>query len=61
MGRWRPLASNPCIKNPVIGWAHDGERYEVHLCQSYLFATTVFLKQERGTVSLFEENQRAIL
>ncbi|UPK84184.1 hypothetical protein E5221_03895 [Pseudomonas sp. A2] len=61
MGRWRPLASNPCIKNPVIGWAHDGERYEVNLCQSYFFATTAYLKRERRTVNLLEENQRAKL
>ncbi|MCE0962199.1 hypothetical protein [Pseudomonas putida] len=40
------------------GALHDGERYEVHLCESCFFATIAYLKQERRTVNLFEENQQ---
>lgn len=33
---------------------HDGERYEVHLCETCFFATIAYLKQERRTANMFE-------
>lgn len=36
------------------GTAHDGERYEVHLCERCFFTTLAFLKQERRTAHLFD-------
>lgn len=39
------------------GALHDGERYEVHLCESCFFATIGYLKQERRTANMFEENR----
>lgn len=38
------------------GTAHDGERYEVHLCEPCFFATLAYLKQERRTANLFDED-----
>lgn len=40
------------------GAAHDGERYEVHMCERCVFATLAYLKQERRSVHLFEEDFR---
>lgn len=37
------------------GNAHDGERYEVHLCEDCFFQTLAYLKQERRTQHLFSE------
>lgn len=31
------------------GTAHDGERYELHLCEDCFFQTLTYLKQERRT------------
>ena len=36
------------------GAAHDGERYEVHLCERCFFTTLAYLKQERRTAHLFD-------
>lgn len=38
------------------GALHDGQRYEVHLCEACFFATIAYLKQERRTASMFEDN-----
>ena len=38
------------------GTAHDGERYEVHLCERCFFTPLAYLKQERRTAHLFESN-----
>lgn len=38
------------------GNAHDGERYEVHLCEDCFFQTLAYLKQERRTQHLFSED-----
>lgn len=38
------------------GAQHDGERYEVHLCEPCFFSTLAYLKQERRTAHLFEED-----
>ena len=38
------------------GAAHDGERYEVHLCERCFFTTLAYLKQERRTVHLFDSD-----
>ncbi|WP_027906995.1 hypothetical protein [Pseudomonas taiwanensis] len=38
------------------GAAHDGERYEVHLCERCFFTTLAFLKQERRTAHLFDSD-----
>lgn len=40
------------------GTAHDGEHYEVHLCERCFFATLAYLKQERRTFHLFEDDAR---
>jgi hypothetical protein len=40
------------------GAVHDGERYEVHLCESCFFATLVYLKQERRTAQILETDPR---
>ena len=37
------------------GALHDGERYEVHLCEGCFFATIAYLKQERRITNIFEE------
>jgi hypothetical protein len=37
------------------GTTHDGERYEVHLCELCFFHTLANLKQERRTQTLFSE------
>lgn len=38
-----------------FGAAHDGKRYEVHLCEECFFKTLAYLKQERRTQHLFSE------
>jgi uncharacterized protein (DUF2225 family) len=38
------------------GALHDGELYEVHLCETCFFATLAYLKQERRTTNLFEDD-----
>lgn len=40
------------------GAAHDGERYEVHLCEHCFFATLAYLKQERRIEQLFDDAPR---
>lgn len=40
------------------GALHDGERYEVHLCEACFFTTLAFLKQERRTAHMFEDDPR---
>lgn len=42
------------------GAVHDGERYEVHLCERCFFATLTYLKQERRTAHLFDSEPNAI-
>ncbi|MBN2976405.1 hypothetical protein [Pseudomonas lactucae] len=37
------------------GTAHDGERYELHLCEDCFFQALACLKQERRTQHLFNE------
>jgi hypothetical protein len=41
------------------GASHDGERYEVHLCERCFFATLAYLKQERRTLHLFDGDPRS--
>jgi len=38
------------------GAKHDGERYELHLCESCFFQAIAYLKQERRLQSLFDED-----
>lgn len=38
------------------GTTHDGERYEVHLCELCFFQALANLKQERRTHHLFSED-----
>ncbi|TFY85532.1 hypothetical protein DYL61_29435 [Pseudomonas nabeulensis] len=38
------------------GSAHDGERYEVHLCERCFFQAVANLKQERRIQTMFGEN-----
>ncbi|WP_338923738.1 hypothetical protein V0M98_36640 (plasmid) [Pseudomonas silesiensis] len=38
------------------GTTHDGERYEVHLCEQCFFQALANLKQERRTHTLFSED-----
>lgn len=37
------------------GAMHDGERYELHLCESCFFSTVAYLKQERRIQNLFSD------
>lgn len=37
------------------GSRHDGERYEVHLCEGCFFSTLAYFKQERRVQNLFSE------
>ncbi|MHC8380468.1 hypothetical protein [Pseudomonas sp. LB3P14] len=41
------------------GMKHDGERYELHLCESCFFQAVASLKQERRTQTLFSDDGRA--
>ena len=43
------------------GSAHDGERYEIHLCERCFFQAVANLKQERRTQTMFSENEKAKL
>ena len=43
------------------GSAHDGERYEIHLCEHCFFQTVASLKQERRTQTMFSENDKGKL
>ncbi|PPS34767.1 hypothetical protein LCH33_004715 [Pseudomonas amygdali] len=38
------------------GTTHDGECYEIHLCEDCFFQTIASLKQERRAQSLFSDN-----
>ena len=38
------------------GTAHDGERYELHLCEGCFIQALACLKQERRTRELFSED-----
>ncbi|MEK2607909.1 hypothetical protein WLF18_02145 [Pseudomonas shirazensis] len=38
------------------GTEHDGERYELHLCEECFFRTLAYLKQERRTQHLLSED-----
>ncbi|AVI61505.1 hypothetical protein [Halomonas sp. GFAJ-1] len=38
------------------GSQHDGERYEVHLCESCFFRALAYFKQERRVQNLFSED-----
>lgn len=37
------------------GAKHDGERYEVHLCESCFFRTLAMLRRERMVNTMFDE------
>lgn len=39
------------------GAEHDGERYEIHLCESCFFLTVANLKQERRIQNLFSDDE----
>jgi len=41
------------------GSQHDGERYQVHLCESCFFATLAYLRQERRIHTMFDDEQPA--
>lgn len=41
------------------GSEHDGERYELHLCESCFFNTVSYLKQERSIQNLFSDDDKA--
>ncbi|MNP64402.1 hypothetical protein D3C76_1598920 [compost metagenome] len=38
------------------GALHDGEHYEVHLCENCFFTTLTYLKQERRTAHKLEDD-----
>lgn len=42
------------------GTKHDGERYEIHLCEECFFQTIANLKQERRTQSLFCDDDEIV-
>lgn len=37
------------------GTTHDGERYELHLCEGCFFGAVAFLKQERRVQRMFDD------
>ena len=39
------------------GSKHDGERYQVHLCESCFFGALAYLRQERRIHTLFNDDQ----
>ncbi|XEG72426.1 hypothetical protein QA447_31225 [Pseudomonas sp. abacavir_1] len=41
-----------------FGTKHDGERYELHLCEDCFFGMIAYLKQERRIQNLFDENDQ---
>ena len=41
-----------------FGTQHDGERYELHLCENCFFGTIAYLKQERRVQNLFDESDQ---
>jgi hypothetical protein len=41
------------------GTKHDGERYELHLCEGCFFQTIANLTQDRRTQTLFSDDGRA--
>ncbi|WP_313478849.1 hypothetical protein [Stutzerimonas kunmingensis] len=41
------------------GSKHDGERYQVHLCEPCFFGVLAYLRQERRIHTLFDEEQPA--
>lgn len=43
-----------------FGTEHDGERYELHLCEGCFFGTIAYFKQERRVQNLFDENDQAV-
>ena len=38
------------------GTKHDGERYELHLCEKCFFQALSYVKQERRTQNLFNDD-----
>ncbi|WP_249976770.1 hypothetical protein [Vreelandella olivaria] len=38
------------------GATHDGERYELHLCESCFFRTVAYMKDERRIQNLFSDD-----
>tara|TARA_R110000751_G_scaffold151237_2_gene256228 strand:+ start:2563 stop:2892 length:330 start_codon:yes stop_codon:yes gene_type:complete len=42
------------------GTRHDGERYELHLCEDCFFRTVAYLKQERRIQNLFSDDEDAV-
>lgn|SRR5699024_1700312 len=38
------------------GAMHDGERYELHLCEGCFFETVAYLRQQRRTQNLFSDS-----
>ena len=40
------------------GSAHDGERYEIHLCERCFFQAVASLKQERRIQTMFSEHDK---
>lgn len=45
----------------VYGSAHDGECYEIHLCEHCFFQTVANLKQERRTQTMSSETDKGKL
>ncbi|WP_122312570.1 hypothetical protein [Pseudomonas coronafaciens] len=41
------------------GSTHDGERYEVHLCEGCFFQALAYLRQERRTQHMFSSESQS--
>ena len=39
------------------GSQHDGERYQVHLCESCFFQTLAYLREQRRIHMMFDDDQ----
>ncbi|RMV06416.1 hypothetical protein [Pseudomonas amygdali] len=44
-----------------FGSAHDGERYEIHLCEGCFFQALAYLRQERRSQNMFSADDGADL
>lgn len=42
-----------------FGAKHDGQRYEVHLCESCFFGSLAYIKQERRILNMFDKVEDA--
>lgn len=42
-----------------VGTKHDGQRYEVHLCERCFFGNLAYIKQEQRVLHMFDKVESA--